>query len=89
MKIDILCHDKYFFSGDSSEKSKYDEVSGEVTVEARWFPLYDTQEGLSGDISGLGPASMIALGSVFVYSCNNLMQLDEVGAMEDSLPTTR
>lgn len=96
LKSAVIFHKKVYFdqvlttfAGDSSEKSKYDEVSGEVSIEARWFPLYDTQEGLSGDVSALGPSGMVALLSVFVYSCNNVMEMDEAGALEDSLPTTR
>ena len=72
-------------TGDSSEKSKYDEVSGEVVIEARWFPLYDSRECLSGDVSALGPSGMIALVSVFVYSCNNLMDPSLGG--DQALPT--
>lgn len=74
--------------GDDSEKSKYDEVSGDLTFKSHWLQLVDVEEG-----EGFEPLfegqSVVAMVTIFVYCCNNLMEVTSEGNVEDSLPTTR
>eukprot|EP00095_Tigriopus_kingsejongensis_P010977 maker-scaffold270_size230592-snap-gene-1.23 protein:Tk10977 transcript:maker-scaffold270_size230592-snap-gene-1.23-mRNA-1 annotation:"GJ23366" len=73
------------FIGDDSEKSKYDEVSGDVTIEARWMRMYP--DGTHESI--LPNQGSVAYCSVFVYSVNNLIEDLNATNLESGLPTTR
>ena len=84
---------------DPSEKSKYDEVSGEVSVLARFARTVrerPEEEEDGGFAAQMGAGATAALVNCFVYSCHNLVELGGGGGgggsvvvSRDDFPTTK
>jgi hypothetical protein len=69
---------------DPFEKTKFDELSGEVTFMTKWLPFVS----LGGELDQFSPIfegqQTLGMLHVFVYNCHNIVSLDD-----GSEPTSR